>query len=559
MPKFPIRKQPPTDQELDQDLAEVFQLSPPPVKQTAILVAGYTRVSSAMQLEEGNSLEDQEKRIQEYIERYIDERGWEVVGIFSDPARSGRNDKRPALRRLKRAIRAGEVDVVVVDRIDRLSRNLLSLMQMIKFLNDHHVRLVSLRENIDFSTHWGRLVLYVLGALAEFYASALSEEIRLARRRRAEDGYLTGAFRYGYCKGNCSSCTDPNGPGYCPYFGGPDLGHGKVRIPHPVESVATQLMFEWYATGRYSDNDIAQRLNKEVFTLLDGTEVRFRTKGRPGICPPQEFDKDAVRAILNNPIYTGYVTYAGSDPNGRKRRKPVDFFKGKHQAIVSLNLFRQVQNIRRNRYHRTTSLHNPTRAYPLSGILFCAVRHSPLRGISSGGNRYYVDRLCQQQLPRKQWHQKNLRAEVIEGQVQDLVTRIVLPQAWREWILAYLIYDEGTDEIEREKFAIRQRLERAMELYQSGDWTREKFERAKAKCRHDLAALIPARTSVGEEAAVLLDNLPALWEALTAEEQKTLYRLIFSAIYVQDETIVEIEPRGPFRSLLAEAAARAEE
>jgi len=145
MPKFPIRKQPPTDQELDQDLAEVFQLSPPPVKQTAILVAGYTRVSSAMQLEEGNSLEDQEKRIQEYIERYIDERGWEVVGIFSDPARSGRNDKRPALRRLKRAIRAGEVDVVVVDRIDRLSRNLLSLMQMIKFLNDHHVRLVSLR------------------------------------------------------------------------------------------------------------------------------------------------------------------------------------------------------------------------------------------------------------------------------------------------------------------------------------------------------------------------------------------------------------------------------
>ncbi len=54
----------------------------------------------------------------------------------------------------------------------------------------------------------------------------------------------------------------------------------------------------------------------------------------------------------------------------------------------------------------------------------------------------------------------------------------------------------------------------------------------------------------------LLDNLPALWAALTADEQKTLYRLIFSAIEVCDQAIVAVEARGPFRGLLDGAVTR---
>jgi hypothetical protein len=131
-----------------------------------------------------------------------------------------------------------------------------------------------------------------------------------------------------------------------------------------------------------------------------------------------------------------------------------------------------------------------------------------------------------------------------------------LPAAWRERILTYLFYDEGTDEIEREKLAIRERLRRAQELYRDGDTTREQFERVKSACLRDLKALVPAATPTGGEALALLDNLPALWIALTADEQKTLYRLIFSAIEVGDQAIVAVEARGPFRELLDGALAR---
>ncbi len=173
---WPIRKQPPTEAELDRELAAILGASPVSGR-GLVRAAGYTRVSSFMQVEDGNSLDDQAAR----IARTVAEHGWELVEVFADPARSGRNEQRPQLARLLRAVRKNQVEVVVIDRIDRLSRNLFGLLSTVQYLKSHGVRLVSLRESIDFTTSWGRLVMYVLGALAEFYVAALSEEIRLSR------------------------------------------------------------------------------------------------------------------------------------------------------------------------------------------------------------------------------------------------------------------------------------------------------------------------------------------------------------------------------------------
>jgi hypothetical protein len=118
---------------------------------------------------------------------------------------------------------------------------------------------------------------------------------------------------------------------------------------------------------------------REHYTLRE-PKVNFN---RRLVCPR----KTAGEALLTNAVYTGYVTYAGSDEHGnrtkipdRGRRKPVEWFEGKHEALVGLELFRKVQTIRQNRYHRSTTLANPARSYPLTGVLYCAAQHSPLRG-----------------------------------------------------------------------------------------------------------------------------------------------------------------------------------
>lgn len=374
----------------------------------ALRAANYIRLSK--EDESAHSLDTQP----DLSHTFIVERGWRPVGTYADPDHTGRHSKRPELQRLIRDIKAGKIDVVVVHRLDRLYRNLEALLRFIRLLKRYHVRLISVSENIDLDNDWGYLVIYVLGGLAEYYVRNLSRRTLEGKLTRVKKGLLNGSFRFGYCNGLCSSCADPNGPGYCPHFGLPDLGDGKVPIPHPIESVAVQMAFEWYAQGDVSDLDIAQRLNDYDYTLPDGRVVRFRTKGRPGWSQPGPFTRDSIRDILTNVVYTGVAAHYPSRPLSwdeddptlsrmedlsriaLNRRIPDYLQKGQHQPLVSWSLYEQCRQIRRRKGKSPQRQQRAVRVYPLSGIARCWPCSEqegcgvPLRGISSnGGTRYY--------------------------------------------------------------------------------------------------------------------------------------------------------------------------
>lgn len=139
-------------------------------------------------------------------------------------------------------------------------------------------------EQIDTDNWWGRLVLYVLGALAEMYIWQSSARTREAKLERVMRGFSNGTFRFGYCNGLCSTCTDPNGEGYCPRYGLADRAEsqrGRIPVPHPVEMHAVKLAASLYGQHK-SDLDIANLLNSHQYQLPDGTVVSFRTKGLRG-------------------------------------------------------------------------------------------------------------------------------------------------------------------------------------------------------------------------------------------------------------------------------------
>lgn len=155
--------------------------------------ADYARVSIEPQVAEGHGMDTQPANTGELISK----RGWVHIGTFSDPAVSGRTHRRRGLQNLLRHVKAGLVDVVVIDRIDRLYRNLSKLLETVKFFNDYNVRLVSVAEGIDFETPWGKLVLYVLGALAEIYVDLLSRETSQGKHTRAKKGLHNGLPPFG--------------------------------------------------------------------------------------------------------------------------------------------------------------------------------------------------------------------------------------------------------------------------------------------------------------------------------------------------------------------------
>ena len=58
-------------------------------------------------------------------------------------------------------------DVIVVDKIDRFYRHLSGLLTTLDQLNGYGVSFASVQEQLDFTTPWGKLMLTVLGTLAE--------------------------------------------------------------------------------------------------------------------------------------------------------------------------------------------------------------------------------------------------------------------------------------------------------------------------------------------------------------------------------------------------------
>lgn len=105
-------------------------------------------------------------------------RGWEPVHEYIDIGHSGAKASRPALDKLKKAVRAGSVKTVMVAALDRLGRSLRDLLLLVDELAANGCMVVSLRESIDLTTPAGRLMLHVLAALAEFERGIITERVR---------------------------------------------------------------------------------------------------------------------------------------------------------------------------------------------------------------------------------------------------------------------------------------------------------------------------------------------------------------------------------------------
>jgi DNA invertase Pin-like site-specific DNA recombinase len=104
--------------------------------------------------------------------------------VFTDEV-SGSAIARRSLDRAIAALTPG--DTLVVWKLDRLGRSLSHLVNLIAELGERGVTFLSLSDPIDTTNAGGRLVLHMMGALAEFERSLIVERtqagIRSAKKR----------------------------------------------------------------------------------------------------------------------------------------------------------------------------------------------------------------------------------------------------------------------------------------------------------------------------------------------------------------------------------------
>lgn len=172
-------------------------------------VVGYVRVSTSKQADNGHSLDAQRAKLAAWCALY----DAELVEVFADEgASASTTDGRPGLEAALDAVRAGRADALLVAKLDRLTRSTRDLGALLDDANRRGWGLLSVAENLDTSSAAGRLVVGVLGVVAQWEREAIGERTAAAMGAMREAGlYTGGAVRYGYRVGDEGQLVEDEG------------------------------------------------------------------------------------------------------------------------------------------------------------------------------------------------------------------------------------------------------------------------------------------------------------------------------------------------------------
>lgn len=318
-------------------------------------VAVYIRWSTEEQ-GQGTTLEVQ----QEACEYYCRSQGWKYRPdlVFVDEGFSGASLDRPALSRLRAAVREGQVGCVVVYKLDRLSRNLLHCVTLVRQEWGEACALYSTKENFDTQSPVGQMVFNILVSFAEFERNVIRDRTFSGKMKRAQQGRNAGqVYPYGYKKGLSGEFELD--------------GWDEERKCFTGRAAIVRRIFSDYLSG-ISARAIADRLREEGVPASKGGSWRYNT----------------ISALLANPAYAGKYTY-GRRRGGKRGQEPVLVVDDALPPIVSAREWEAVQRMRTER--AAQSPRSLGSDYLLSGLARCGKCGGSICGAGNrGGYRYYT-------------------------------------------------------------------------------------------------------------------------------------------------------------------------
>ena len=149
----------------------------------------YARVSTQMQVNDGMSLDAQERD----LKRAAEHAGFTEFELLREEGRSGKSIKgRPILKAALERLDKGEAAAIFVTRIDRLARSTQDFLTIVDSAHKNGWRIVMLDLNLDTASYQGRFVVTIMSALAEMERAIIAERQKDVHRDRREKGKIWG-------------------------------------------------------------------------------------------------------------------------------------------------------------------------------------------------------------------------------------------------------------------------------------------------------------------------------------------------------------------------------
>lgn len=439
-----------------------------------VRVALYIRVSGEEQKIKGLSLEAQQER----LEAYAKEKGWLIVGIYIDAAKTARKNmhKRAEFQRMMEAVKRDEIDVLLFCRLDRWFRSVADYYKVMEILEAHNCNWVTSDEEYNTSTANGRLYINVKLSIAQNEADIDGERIDVVFDSKIAHGTVVS--------------------GKCP-FGYQVNAEKRLEINQEQANIV-QDAFNYY------ENTI----NK------NGTIRYIREKYGVNWC-------DATfRRMLREKLYTGIY-----DRNGR-------YNSNFCLPIISLEQFNRIQELTKRNARSAPS----GKIYIFTSILKCDECKHNLVGYLTHGYYYYR---CNQHFQRDRCsHKKQVREDHIEEWLFANL-RKELERCKADWEVKAAKKKRAMSSTN--KATIKRKLQKLKELYLNDLIDLEEYKKDYQIYTSTLNQLSeikdenekPPNFSAIE--AILNNNFKEIYNALTREEKRTLWRSIIKEIRIDSE------------------------
>lgn len=330
---------------------------------------------------ESDSISNQRLLIQEYLKKCPE---ITVVREYCDDGYTGANFERPHFQEMMDAVRAGEIDCIVVKDLSRFGREYIDsgnyLQKIFPMLG---VRFIAINDNYDNAkpgTAENDLVLPFKNLMNDSYCRDISIKIRTNLDAKRRSGQFVGSrVVYGYMR-------DPN-------------DKNSLVVDSDAAPIV-QDIFKWKLEG-LSPAQIAERLNDNgilspiEYKKAKGSKQRtaFQTK------PQALWSAVAIYRILKNEIYTGTLIQGKTTTPNHKVKKTMLKDRSEwsrteraHEPIVSAAQFDLVQEIMLDDTRSPVGVEG---VHPFSGKIFCADCESPMvRKVNRSGERQYAYFIC---------------------------------------------------------------------------------------------------------------------------------------------------------------------
>lgn len=424
----------------------------------------YTRVSTEMQAVEGYSLEAQMVEIMERIEK----EEMIVCGKYSDEGKSGMSiDGRLEFQRMLEDIsnQKDNIDYVLVYKLSRFGRSAVDVLTSLEFIQDYGVELWSIKENIDTGSEgFGKLIISIMASVSEIEHDNIIMQTYSGKLQSVREGnHGSGAQSpFGY-----KSVYDPS------------IKKNKLVIDEE-EAKIVRIIYDKYVNTNMGFESISNYLANQGYRKTPRLNSSLHY-----------FSKDFVKQIIDNEIYMGKIAFGKrkvvkltraerkkEKEEGKRvrlnkvvRQKEYDIFDGKHEAIISEEMWLQAHAKREATGIKHAKKHSLDHEHILSGLIKC-----PLCGAGMYGNvnrkkradgTLYKDYFTYQCKHRKeletgercnfgkQWNQDKINNAVYE-QIKKMVCNEEFAKMIKEEIGATV----DTDEVDNEINAIEKDLKR---------------------------------------------------------------------------------------------------